>query len=59
MRVQLAAEQHEPEAQARIPVQSMVQLFPLQGTLPAQEAVPRQEMPFVPALLLTPAAHDV
>ena len=36
----------------------MTQLLPLQGTLPAQELIPRHEIRFEPALLDTPAAQD-
>ena len=59
IRWQVAAEQQAPEAQALGPVQSVMQLLPLQGSLPAQEPFPRQEIRFEPALLEMPAAHEV
>jgi hypothetical protein len=59
MRVQVAAEQQAPAEQAPGPVQSMMQELPLQGSLPAQEPVPMQEIRFMPALLETPEAQDI
>jgi hypothetical protein len=59
IRLQDAAEQHEPEAQALGPVQSIVQLLPLQGTLPAHAFEPMQEILFEAALLETPPTQDI
>jgi hypothetical protein len=59
IRLQDAAEQHEPDAQAPGPVQSMVQLLPLQGTLPAQAFVPMQEILLEAAPLDTPPLQDI
>ena len=58
MRVQLAAEQHAPIAHAPGPVQSVVQVLPLQRTRPAHAPLPRQEMLFPAASASTPIAHD-
>ena len=46
MRWQLAALQQPPIAQAFGPVQSVVQLLPLQRTIPAHEPLPRQVIVF-------------
>ena len=37
----------------------MMQELPLQGSLPAQEPFPMQEIRFMPALLETPEAQDM
>jgi len=59
IRVQLAAEQQNPELHALGPVQSAVQLLPLQLKRPAHEPVPRQMSRLVPALTLAPPIHDI
>ena len=58
MRVQVAAEQHAPIAHTAGPVQSIVQVLPLQRTRPAHAPLPRQEMLFPAASAPTPIAHD-
>ena len=52
--MQLAAEQHAPIAHTAGPVQSVVQVLPLQRIRPAQAPLPRQEMLFPPASASTP-----
>ena len=47
IRVQLAAVQHAPIAQACIPVQSVEQVFPLQRTRPLHDPLPRQVIVFI------------
>jgi hypothetical protein len=37
----------------------MMHVLPLQGSLPAHELLPMQEMRFMPALLDTPEAQDI
>jgi hypothetical protein len=59
IRLQDAAEQHDPDGHAPGPVQSIVQLLPLQGTRPAQALMPMQEILFAAALLETPLLQDM
>ena len=37
----------------------MMQTLPLQGSLPAHDPLPMQEILFIPALLDTPEAQDI
>jgi hypothetical protein len=55
--VQLAAEQQAPIAQEPVE-QLVVQVFPLQRTLPLHEPVPLQVITFVAPSAATPVAHD-
>jgi hypothetical protein len=59
IRVQLAAEQQKPLLQAAGPVQSALQLLPLQLRSPAHEPVPRQMRRLVPAFTPMPPIHDI
>jgi len=56
--VQLAAEQQAPIAHTAGPVQSVVQVLPLQRTRPAHAPLPRQEMLFPAASAPIPIRHD-
>jgi hypothetical protein len=58
MRVQLAAEQQAPIAHTAGPVQSVVQVLPLQRTRPAHAPLPRHETLLLAASAATPIAHD-
>ena len=53
-----AAEQQKPLSQAPGPVQLPVQLLPLQLISPSQEENPRHRIWLVPALVVTPPAHE-
>ncbi len=55
----VAEEQQNPLLQAEGPVQSAIQLLPLQLSRPAHAPVPRQVMRFVPALVEAPLMHDI
>jgi hypothetical protein len=58
MRMHCAAEQQKPLSQAPGPVQSPVQLLPLQLISPSQEEKPRHRTRLVPALVVAPPAHE-